>query len=293
MKKFMLTAISLAVVTGLTACGGDDNQTSSNQPTPQNILKLVHFESDYSGNMISSIQRQDIQLGNGIGSMTSRDIFGKTPTPSYKYYTVGDQFFSNNIENNLGNLKNTTVTYPSSDLAKVDLDILGNDNKGSYHQELTFKKIDISGAFNFADKEKQGLVLYPSRNNFTKLPASLTFPQGSICYYAQKIVNSKDLYYFSENDATQYSTLTDFSRAMGLPSTTPVYQVGTNNELPMIAYTQNGETYYAIQYNGKVYDNLDKEEKISDYSNSKPMECSELNEIAGNYMEQQIKAVYY
>lgn len=293
MKKLFLTTLSLAVVTGLTACGGDDNGTSSNQPTTQNILKLVHFENEYTENAISSIERQDFQLGSGVGSSTFRDIFGKTPASSYKYYSVGDHFFAASVPNTLGNLKNTTVTYPTSDLAKIDMDILGDGNKGDYHQTLTFKKIDISGAFNFAEKEKQGLVLYPSSKEYTKLPASLTFPQGSVCYYLQSVVSSKEIYTFTDYDATQYSTLTDFGRAMGLSSTTSVYQVGANNELPMIAYTQNGETYYAIQYNGKVYDHVEKKEKVNDYSNDKPIECSELNETAGNYMEQQIKAVYY
>lgn len=258
-----LASLSLA----LTACGGDGNKSSTigqnatgNNSNNSLVLKFSQIsEENDPANYYNAVglSRQDYTIGNGQFGVTTTPIWGKVIEDKTPSYMVGKNFFRKQIGNTelASYAKNSTITK-SADLYVWDYDTLG-DNGQKVHQTYSFKPIDISGVFNFAEKEKQGLYLDMTANT-AKLPTSVTFPTNTYCYAEYQSSADRALYSFDETDVTSYTSLSDFMAAKGISSAKgTISYVGTNNELPLLTYTTTStEPKYAILYNGKVYEDI-------------------------------------
>lgn len=261
---FAVSGLSLA----LTACGGNDNNGSISSKNPSGskgnndslVLKLSQISEENDPTNYYSfvgLSRQDYTIGNGQFGVTTTPIWGKIIEDKTPNYMVAKNFFRKQVgDTDLESYAKNSMVTKNDDLYVWNYDTLG-DNGQKIHQTISFKPIDISGIFNFAEKEKQGLYLNMTADT-ANLPTSVTFPTNTHCYAEYQFSADRALYSFDETDITSYSSLSDFMAAEGISSVkgTTSY-VGTNNELPLLTYTTTStEPKYAILYNGKVYKDI-------------------------------------
>lgn len=304
-KIGMITGISLALL----GCGGEDNKKTSNNnnsgTTPNNItFKYSVFDREYGNNSVefTNIIREDYTFANGGVTLAIKGLIKPyvNPVTNEGYdYEIGENYLEKHLDNdNLGFIKNVTVNQPSIGLYKVNFQTLGENNKVT-NRSMTFKEIDISGVFDFALKEKQGLNLWVDNFRYKKLPAVVTFPAGSSCYASAELTQDKVTYGFEDANQTTYTNLDNFLVNEGGVVTSSIKKtnVGLNNEWQVAEYitSNNTDKRYAVFYNGKVYKNAYKSE-LKETQNvditKEVVDCDLLNPTAANYIEQELLKVY-
>lgn len=220
-QKISLTVAILSITAGLVGCGGGspdvyDGGTGNNSQTILNFSQF-HIEEDKNEqNVTVGVGRQDYSIGNGNYRVTEKTLWGKLSPSTTVHYTVASNFFNKRVGDDLSTVfKNSRITQPSDGVYVWESDTLGENNQ-ILHETMSFKTIDISGKFNFAEKQKQGLRL-DMLLDYAKLPAEVTFPTGSVCYAEYQDTMSKPTFYFSQADVTSFTSLEDSWHTITLP----------------------------------------------------------------------------
>ena len=307
--KFPIIAAVTSLSLVLTACGGDDNTSTNNgtgsNPTPNNLtFKYNIFDREYAGSNsdIVNITREEYTFSNGSVTLAIKGLLkpyvASTTNNDYSY-EIGQNYLAKRLDNDdLSFVKNVKVTQPSTGFYKVNYQTLGENNQVTNHS-ITFKEIDISGVFDFALKEKQGLDLWINNFRYRKLPAVVTFPVGSTCFAEMEITQDRVTYGFEESDQTSFTSLDSYleSQSDVIISSIKRVNVGLNNQSQVVEFNRTGNDYksYAVLYNGKVYQYAYKAElketQNTDITKGK-VNCDPLNTVAANYIEQQLIAAY-
>lgn len=321
-KKFSYALLTTLVSATLMACGGggSDSNTNTtpvsnnttptnntttantsttptttpstnNQTNPVNGFSQTEFDVE-DDNGLLNIQREIYTFAPNGFNFVLTNIFGKNNELTGKNYHVAENFFVEIADNAIPKIDNISINKLNNTDYQVNYSIVGSNNNRLSTSE-TFREIDISGALSLNQTYRNNVILafLDDLDDLNRLPRSLTFPQGSVCYATVSETNHTVSYDFESENITRHTTLESFMRDEDIASNAVKrFNVGANNELPMISYLDDGKTEYAILYNGRVYDDVNIS-PAGTYNYSSLL-CTGVNSIAGNYLEQQIRAVY-
>lgn len=312
-KKFSYVLLTALLSTSLMACGGDSdndyddddhvsvvapnqpNNSTNLAPTTQqtsiNNFAFSEFNVDDINNQVTGIQREIYSFANNKFSFATTSIFGQYNSYMNKEYDVAEGFFAETTGDSAPKFDNIKVTQINANDYQITGSQIGNNNS-QLPISFTLRAFDITGPLNLSQPHRGNLTLefLDELNDLTRLPLSLNLPQGSLCYATVAETQDKVSYHFVDTNITRYPTLEAFMQAEQINSNSVKrFNVGVNNELPMISYLDNRETEYAILYNGRVYDDV---EMVATNTPMTQLECDVVNPIAGDYLENQIRAVY-
>lgn len=277
MKFKALTCITLLLSYSNICLAKDDKYFNFN------LFAMDNIDSLHISRIAINFQNEKIttKVSNAIGNPINIE--------SFESYQAGENFFEiqpkNSIIDEFNKIENIELNQnPNS----IDISFVEN-NSPKISQKITFQEQSLVGKINLEESMRQGLVI--NIDNFDKLPKVLDFPKGSTCYYVVNKIVSMPYYAFSKYSITPYKNLNDFIQESYtfIDGEQPkIFHIGKNNELPILSYDKGSK--YMIEFNNQVYE----AQKIqsSDNHNDFYKVCNGFNDIAGDYLEQQIKKYY-
>lgn len=279
--------------------GADSNQ-SDNNPTKISLYEFdtsIDYDISTNTTKLSNITKTNLIYTNTYAEV-EENLFGTKSASNLNTtrYVVGENFLREMTpETQYSSNKNIKFTQLTNKDYQVSYDVIGKDDS-QYSITKTLKPIDISGEI-YLDNFTINNIKLEFLGNFRyldKFPKALTLPTGSICYTDVSSQQTKVVYNFSSNNSIDnLNSLDEFIAELDADEKNSIrhFNVGLNNEFPMIEFkdSRSNELTYAIFYQGKVYAYLQQKPKSWTANTNQPLYCLSLNDVASNYLTEEIK----
>ena len=299
-KWILLPSIVSLLALALSGCEEEDvffGVGSSNNIT------LTRFADSYDSKAnATAIARIDETYRTGNYEIKTRNLVNNYSNQSLNTLdkTVLADKFEGRLEHKNIEVSGRTVKRP----------IYEKNSNNKFNYQTTYKTLDLSDVK--ADDYRAGVPLSNSRgimtalNHYSKLPTNLAFPAGSVCYIP--VVSSERAFLaFNERDKTGYSSLDKWIEAAEArfnddrDYSTSRFGVGINNkqkaaQVMFFEYkNQPAYEYSGVEYGKDIYEanyvakgstdpNIDSRFGVVD--------CTLVNEVAGDFLAEQIKRYY-
>ena len=199
-KLIVIPSILSLMMIALVGCEEDNGIYGSGG---SNNITLTSFANSYDSQVnATAIARIDESYRTGAREIKIKNLVNNYSNQSLN--TLDKTILANNFEGRLEN-KNIEVNGRT---VKRPIYEKNTNNKSSY--EVTYKTLDLSGVK--ADSYLAGNTVSDSRgiitslNHYPKIPATLAFPAGSVCYIPV-VTSERAFLAFNEKDKTGYSAL--------------------------------------------------------------------------------------
>ncbi len=307
MNKSMVLPIALSLLTfTLAGCGGEDDGVYG---SGNNKITLTSFDNSYDKQAKdSAIARIDETYRTGEREIKIKNIVNNYSNQSLN--TLDRTVLSDNFEGQLDNkdieVDNRTVKRP----------IYEKDSNNKLDYETNYKTLNLSGLQ--ANSYSAGTNINNSRgiltdlNNYPKIPANAEFPIGSVCYIPV-VESERSFLAFNDKNKTGYTSLDKwidaaedrFSDDRGYRTSEFGVGIGNKQKAAQVTFFEY-QNQPAYQYNGVEY-NDDTDDKNAIYEanyvakgvvnpNTNSLrgvvDCTIVNEVAGDFLAAQIKRYY-
>lgn len=326
--RYLLATGIIAALLTLSGCGGDDNGSNPSdshngsgggatdgQPNNGPILNKTFQYTVFD--IFSEVVDEQYKSAWGKIKATWREsgvteeistVVGKT---SYKDEINPDK---NEFEYYVG--KNAFVAIPERDYAKyakfkvIDSNtyqVTQSKDNSTITSRFKVTSYDLSGKGKLSKDAKNGII---TDLHYDYFPNNITFPKGSTCYLLQEIPEQSYYFFYTYAERDEISidawlkqepknTYYNNDGQSYNPQVSNVVKenIGQNNILPAVHYQdQFGQYHAAVQFNGMLYTADYYEKGVKEAINTDPktsrVECWMYNDIAANFLEQQIKVNY-
>lgn len=302
-NKNLITPVALTLLAfGLVGCNDDDDgifgSIGSNEFTVTRFDKgidrqtgreaIARIETEYSSG------ERDIDVTNIIGSFNTQNIDNSDEAI----------VLANNFEGTLED------RYIEVNGRKIKRPVYEKNSNDKFNYETTYRTLDLTGIK--AGDYSAGNNLGGSRgiltdlNNYPNIPLSAEFPVGSVCYIPVT-TSDRSFFVFNDRDRSSYKDLDNWVRATEKRfsdnrdfRTTRLNVGGSNRQAAAQVkfFAINNEPEYL--YSGIDYDDRIYEADYIDSNTSRPNEdslrgvvdCTLVNEVAADFLEDQIRRYY-
>ncbi|ALF60076.1 hypothetical protein [Psychrobacter urativorans] len=307
MNKLIITPTILSLLTlTLVGCGGEDDGVygSGNGSSGSNELIVSSFDKGIDSQTnkeavvrIDSKYRtgdRDIKVTNIVGNYTNHN------TNNLKTSVVLGNLFEGTLEDKDIEVNNRTVTRP----------IYEKNSNNRVNYKTTYKTLSLAGvdARNYIPSNNFGSSrgIFTDLNNYSKIPNNLMFPAGSVCYIPVT-TSDRAFFVFNAKDKTGYKTLDSWTKVTekrfndNRPSSTTELYLGVSNKQKAVQAkffaTDNDPIYLynAIDYDGSIYEAnyiVNGQTQPNENSIRGVVDCTLVNDVAANFLEDQIKRYY-
>ena len=299
-KLIVIPSILSLMMIALVGCEEDNGIYGSGG---SNNITLTSFANSYDSQVnATAIARIDESYRTGAREIKIKNLVNNYSNQSLN--TLDKTILANNFEGRLEN-KNIEVNGRT---VKRPIYEKNTNNKSSY--EITYKTLGLSGVK--ADSYLAGNTISDSRgiitslNHYPKIPATLAFPAGSVCYIPV-VTSERAFLAFNEKDKTGYSALDKWIDAAearfddNRGYSTSKFGVGADNkqhaaQVTFFAYkNQPAYQYSGVEYDTGIYE-ADYVAKGSSNPNTNSfrsvVDCTIVNEVAADFLEREIKRYY-
>lgn len=302
MKKMTLVPIFLSLLAlNLAGCGEEDAIYGSG--SSNNKITVTSFDNSYDNQAnASAIARIDQTYRTGAHEIKIKNIINNYNNQSLNTLdrTVLADKFEGNLEKTHIEVNNRTVKRPIYEK---------NSNK-TLNFETTYKTLNLSGLR--ANSYAAGNTINNSRgiitdlNNYPDISANATFPTGSVCYIPVT-TSERSFLSFNDKNKTGYASLNKWVDAAeqrfsdNRTSSTSRFGVGSGNnqKAAQVRFfeTRNQPTYLynGVEYDSSIYEADYIAQGVTDPNtdNSRGVvDCTLVNEVAGDFLAQQIADSY-
>lgn len=320
-NKSVLGVGIITAVLAITGCGGSDDNgvyqsggnggQNGNGPIVNKAFQYTSFEmyNDKANSYKSAWGKLKYTWRESGITEEISTVVGKTP-----FQDIHNTLDKNSFDYYVGN--NTFIAIAEPDFKQyfkfkvVDSDtfkLTQTKDKSSLTSVFDVLTYDLNGKGKISDSAMTGIDTDLNAGYF---PNDVKFPKGSVCYQLQE-TPVQSYYYFYTGAARDKLSIDQWLKlepnntyyALNGKPYHPVVknvvkeQIGQNNSLPAVHYKdQYGQYHAAVQFNGMLYTADYYEKGVKETMNTDPntsrVECWMYNDIAADYLEQQIKANY-
>lgn len=299
-KSIVIPSIFSLLAFTLVGCGGEDDGVYGSDG---NKITLTSFDNSYDKQAnASAIARIDETYRTGEREIKIKNIVNNYSDQSLN--TLDRTVLADNFEGQLEN-KNIKV-----DGRTVERPIYEKNSNNKVNYETTYKTLNLSGLQ--ANSYSAGTNINNSRgiltdlNNYPNIPANAEFPVGSVCYIPV-VTSARSFLAFNEKNKTGYSSLNKwidaaenrFSDDRGYSTTEFGVGVGNKQKAAQVTFFEY-RNQPAYQYNGVEYGDDIYEANYVAKGTTEPntnsirgvVDCTIVNEVAGDFLATQIKRYY-
>ena len=297
----MITVVS--IMSALAACGGDGDGSSQGGSSSSNQNSVVQNNDTISLNTFDiqsndkskAIQRIKWSFKNG-----SSDLIQKTLVGNYTREGLNNNNDSIVLSDGFEGIwtkkditvANNTVTHRVKSINSNRVEVI----------KFTFIPIDITGVTAKDGDEYKYTGIITALSHLEKIPDTVGFPKGSVCYITQ-IDSSIPLFSFDKSESTtKFKSLEkwteEYKSTYGrqVPTKIESYKVGSYNQYPISRIVYDNEVdKSAVNYNNTIYqaDYTPKGVRTANTDGKKEaVNCTEVNDVAADFLEQQIMKYY-
>ena len=301
MKAIVFVPITLSLLAmTLVGCGEDDDGAYG---SGGNKITLTSFANSYDNQAnASAIARIDQMYRTGAREIKIKNLVNNYNNQSLNSLnrTVLADDFEGRLENNDIEVNGRTIKRPIYET---------NSNK-KLNYETTYKTLNLAGlnagSYSAGTNIDNSRGIITDLNNYSNIPTNVTFPAGSVCYIPV-VTSERSFLAFNEKNKTGYSTLDRWIKAAeerfsdDRDFSTSRFGVGLDNEKKAAQVTffefRNQPAY---RYNGVEYDNDIYEADYMAKGSTDPntnsvrgvVDCTIVNEVAGDFLAEQITRYY-
>lgn len=292
-QKTTLALTTLLSAILLSACEGADNFF---KPI-NNEISIESFDSQYDHKArTDSIQRVTWTYTDGNVTLKTNDIVNANTYKGPK--NVDLIILSEHFE---GKQRKQNVDVSGN---KIVFNILSDTTNQKEQTVVEMQAFNLSGisSSSYDSKTKKGV--YTDLNHYIKIPSSVKFPEGSVCY-VPKTSNSFEYFKFDINDESSYKSIKEWEDARIKDKNlvrTKSLKVGANNEYNASVAVYNSDVndlnllHAVVEYKGKVY-NADLSKKGTKSNNVNALkdngvDCTSVNKVAADFLQDQIVQHY-
>lgn len=315
-KSWLLVSVLFSSF-ALTACGGSNGSgnvktlngnggQSNPQAAPQdnannnaNSVTIEMFDAEYD----ETVKSQGIKRITTIHSDGNIEIMHRNIVNSNNrkgFFNKKDQIIlANGFE---GKLRTQDIDVEGN---KIIFNILSNTTNQKEQSVVELQSVNLAGVKGSDGNIKKDTGMLTALTEFNKIPNSVSFPEGSVCYIPQ-ISNTFNYIRFNEDNISSASSLSDWTQKHSNKSgrqliRTESFKVGANNQYDasLVVYNtnlaENYGNYTGVAYKGKIYyADYYVKEKFSENTdvNKGAVYCTLMNTVAANFVQDQIIQYY-
>ncbi|WP_201508106.1 hypothetical protein [Psychrobacter proteolyticus] len=183
-----------------------------------------------------------------------------------------------------------------------------SNNKLGY--ETTYQKFDLSGlttrSYSAGKNIEDRRGILTDLSNYSNIPSNVAFPEGSVCYIPV-VTSERSFWAFNEKNKSGYATIDEWLDAAKQRSSdnrdhrTSQFGVGIGNQkqaaqVMFFEYDdQPAYEYSGVEYGKDVYEaNYVAKGSTDPNTDSRfdVVDCTVVNEIAGDFLAEQIERYY-
>lgn len=188
---------------------------------------------------------------------------------------------------------------------KIIFNILSNTTNQKEQNIVDLQSINLSGIKRSDGNVEKDTGMITPLTQFNKIPNSVSFPEGSVCYIPQ-ISNSFNYIDFSLDNFSSASSLLKWTQEHSNKQgrqliRTESFKVGANNQYDasLVVYNtnlaKNSGNYTGVAYKGKVYNaDYNVKDKFSENIDvtKGSVYCLMVNKVAADFIQDQIIQYY-
>ncbi|MEN2752203.1 hypothetical protein AAIR29_11225 [Psychrobacter sp. FBL11] len=294
-------AISLLAI-GLVGCDEEDNGIFGSGNN--NELTLASFDKGIDRQTgREAVARIDTEYSDGERDIDVTNIIG-----SFNAQNINDLERSIVLSDNFeGTLEDRYIEVNGRNVRQP---VYETNSSNKFNYETSYRTLDLSGVS--AGSYSLGSSLTSSRgiltdlNNYPNIPPNIEFPTGSVCYIPVT-TSDRSFFVFNDKDRTRYDDLDDwvdmtenrFSDNRNFSTTRS--NTGINSQLKTaqiryFAFDNEPEYIFrAVDYDDRIYeaDYIDSNApRPNENSRRGVVDCTLVNEIAADFLEDQIRRYY-
>lgn len=306
-KLIVIPSIFTILALSLVGCEEDDGVYGSGGSS--NKIVLTSFASSYDTRVSeTAIGRIDETYRKGEHEIKIQNIINNYSNQSLN--TLDKTVLSDNFE---GRLENKDIEV---DGRTVKRPIYEKNSNKRVNYETTYKTLNLSGLR--ANSYSAGINTADSRgiltalNKYPNIPANAEFPIGSVCYIPV-VTSERSFLDFNEKDKTGYESLdrwiaaaeNRFTDNRGYRTSRFGAGIGNNQKVAQVTFFEY-MNQPAYQYSGVAYTNGNSITNAiyeANYvasgttdpntnSNRGVVDCTIVNEVAGDFLAEQIRRSY-
>lgn len=292
--------ISLLAIT-LAGCGDEDDGIFGIGNS--NKFMITSFDSSYDNRAsANAVARIDETYRTGEREIKIRNIinnYNNQGLNALDKIVLADNF-EGRLENENIEVNRRTIKRP----------IYENNSNNKFDYEITYQTLDLSGvkanSYNAGNTLTNSNGIRTDLNNYSRIATDASFPVGSVCYIP--VTTSERLFLaFNAKNETIYQTLDDWIEATeelfndNRKFSTTKFRVGSGNDERAAkveffeARNQPAYLYSGVEYDGDIYE-VDYVAKgtVNPNTDSRRgvVDCTLVNEVAGDFLEEQIERYY-
>ena len=306
-RMIAIPSVCLLTMVALLGCQEDDGEYGSGSSK----ITLTSFANSYDSNAnASAIARIDETYRTGARNIKTTNIIN-----SYSNQSLNDldrKVLADNFE---GRLENKDIEV---DGRTVKRPIYEKNSNNKLEYKTTYKTLDLSGvranSYSAGTNTNVGAGMNVSTsrgiltdlNNYPEIPTDIAFPEGSVCYIPV-VTSERSFLAFNDKNKTGYASLDNWIDAArqrfsdDRDHRTSQFAVGVGNEhkaAQVMFFEYDDEPAY--EYSGLEYAKNIYEANYVAKGNTNPntdsqrgvVNCTLVNEVAGDFLEAQIERYY-
>ncbi len=291
--------LSIAALT-VVGCGEEDGASYG---SGSNTITLTSFDSSYDSKANdTAIARIDETYRTGARQIKTTNLIN-----SYSNQSLNDldrTVLANDFEGRLEN-KNIEV---NNRIVKRPIYEVNSNNKLSY--ETIYQTLNLSGlsanSYSAGANVEDRRGILTALSNYANIPSNIAFPEGSVCYIPV-VTSERSFLAFNDKNKTGYTSLDKWLEAAkqrfsdDRDHRTSQFGVGIGNkqaaaQVMFFAYNnQPAYEYSGVEYKKDIYEaNYVAKGSINPNTDSRfgVVDCTLVNEVAGDFLAEQIKRYY-
>lgn len=294
-KRMVIPSVLSVLALTMVGCEEDDGVYGSGN---SNELEINHFER-----VNNNIARIEIEYSDGERDIDVTNIKGALSSPIINDLPVAT-VLGNNFEGTLED------RYIEVDGRTVKRPIYETGSNKQLNYQIRYRTLNLSGtdasSYQKGNRPSDDRGIFTDLNNFTNIPTNASFPTGSVCYIP--VTKSEEAFFvFNDKNKTRYQTLEDwievnedrFGDNQRYSTTTVKVGKANNARAAQVTFFATDErpeyNYYGAEYGKSVFDAnyINKnEQRPNEDSFRGVVDCTLVNDVAADFLEQEIKRYY-
>lgn len=299
----LLPIVSLLLVTG---CGSDNSSDDGveldggKNNITSSQLSINFFDTQYNdSDKKDAIQRMKWIYKTGDRELIRKDIISVNEREGLNdedLVVLGANFESIIAKRNI-KVADNTITIP--------MDGIKSNRTETYEIELI--PLDLAGVSRRESNLDENTGITSDLDYFDKIPDDVSYPENSTCYIIKE-TSTLPFYSFNiEDDVSSYTSMDEWTDSYSnvsrgsSPLRVESTKVGSTNQYPVVRIVYDNDArneyrnYNALNYENTLYETeYTHQGSVSDnYDPSKGLvECGIVNDIAADFLEEQILKYY-